>query len=411
MPTVRIPKILYISYDGMTDPLGQSQVLPYVFGLKKRGYEFHVISFEKMDRYQKHHKTIQQLFKENDVFWHPQDYQLSGGIRTTLKQVRRMHAVAKYLHEVHQFDIVHCRSYMPALTGLRMKQKYGTKLIFDMRGFWADERIDGKIWSLDSPIYRRIFNYFKRKESEFLLKSDYSIIGTENGRNEISTWKSMQGKSINIKVIPCCADLEMFDPQKITAEQQSELKVKLGIQTTHYVLGYVGSIGTWYMLSEMLDYFKCLQESNPNAVFLFVSGEKPEYVKGEAAKKGIDPAAIFVATTLHSGVPLHISIFDSAIFFIRSSYSKKAASPVKQGEIMAMGIPLICNAGIGDTDSIVNKYKAGTVIDELNDETYRTHFIRKEMFDSREIMKGAKDYFSLEEGLNQYEWIYTKILE
>lgn len=406
-----IPKILYISYDGMTDPLGQSQVLPYVFGLKKRGYEFHVISFEKMDRYQQHHKTIQQLFKANDVHWHPQDYQLSGGIRTTLKQVRKMHKVAKYLHEVHHFDIVHCRSYMPALTGLRMKRKYGTKLVFDMRGFWADERIDGKIWSLDSPIYRRIFNYFKRKESEFLLNSDYSIIGTENGCNEISTWKSMQGKSINIKVIPCCADLEMFDPQKITPKQQSDLKIRLGIRAEHYVLGYVGSIGTWYMLSEMLDYFKCLRQSNTNAVFLFVSGEKPEFIKAEAVKKGIDPNSIFVSTTLHSGVPLHISIFDTAIFFIRPSYSKKAASPVKQGEIMAMGIPLICNAGVGDTDSIVKKYKAGTVIEELNDETYRANFIRKEMFDSQEIMKGAKDYFSLEEGLNQYEWIYTKILE
>ena len=203
----------------------------------------------------------------------------------------------------------------------------------------------------------------------------------------------------------------MFDPSKITPEEQTDLRVKLGIQPEHYVLGYVGSIGTWYMLLEMLDYFKCLHESNPNAVFLFVSGEKPEYIKGEAAKKGIDPETIFVATTLHSGVPLHISIFDSAIFFIRPSYSKKAASPVKQGEIMAMGIPLICNAGIGDTDSIVIRYKAGTVINELNDETYRANFIRKEMFDSQEIMKGAKAYFSLEEGLNQYEWIYKKILE
>ena len=29
-------KILYISYDGMTDPLGQSQVIPYLVGLVKK---------------------------------------------------------------------------------------------------------------------------------------------------------------------------------------------------------------------------------------------------------------------------------------------------------------------------------------------------------------------------------------
>lgn len=395
----------------MTDPLGQSQVLPYVFGLKKRGYEFHVLSFEKMDRYRDHHRTIQELFKENDVQWHPQDYQLSGGIKKTLKQVRRMHKVAKYLHELHQFDIIHCRSYMPALTGLKMKRKYGTKFIFDMRGFWADERIDGKIWSLDSPIYRRIFNYFKRKETQFLLEADYSIIGTQNGYDEMHTWKSIEGKNPKVKVIPCCANLDLFDPSKIQVSDQEALRAKLGIATDNFVLGYVGSIGTWYMLSEMLDYFKCLKAENPKAVFLFVSGEKPEFIKREAEKIGIDPSAIIVASTLHSGVPLHISIFDNAIFFIIPSYSKKAASPVKQGEIMAMGIPLICNSGVGDTDAIVIKYKAGTVINELNDEIYRANFIQKEMFDSQAIMDGAKAYFSLEEGLNQYEWIYQKVLE
>lgn len=395
----------------MTDPLGQSQVLPYVFGLRKRGYEFHVLSFEKMDRYRDHHKTILNLFKENDVTWHPQDYQLTGGIKKTLKQVRRMHKVTKYLNDIHHFDIIHCRSYMPALTGLKMKRKYGTKFIFDMRGFWADERIDGKLWSLDSPIYKRIYNYFKRKETQFILEADYSIIGTQNGYDEMHSWKSIQEKNPNVKVIPCCANLDLFDPSKITTEDQEELRSELGIEKDNFVLGYVGSIGTWYMLDEMLDYFKCLREENPKAIFLFVSGEKPEYIKGEAEKKEIDPNSILVASTLHAGVPLHLSLFDNAIFFIRPSYSKKAASPVKQGEIMAMGIPLICNSGVGDTDAIVIKYKAGTVINELNEETYRANFIQKEMFDSQVIMDGAKAYFSLEEGLNQYEWIYKKVLE
>ena len=213
-----------------------------------------------------------------------------------------------------------------------------------------------------------------------------------------------------MKVIPCCANLDLFDPSKIQVADQDALRSELGIKEENFVLGYVGSIGTWYMLDEMLDYFKCLKAENANAIFLFVSGEKPEYIRGEAEKKGIDTNSIVVASTLHAGVPLHLSLFDNAIFFIRPSYSKKAASPVKQGEIMAMGIPLICNSGVGDTDAIVIKYKAGTVINELNDETYRANFIQKEMFDPQAIMDGAKAYFSLEEGLSQYEWIYKKVL-
>ena len=41
------PRVLFISYDGMLEPLGQSQVLPYVRGLAARGAVITVLSFEK----------------------------------------------------------------------------------------------------------------------------------------------------------------------------------------------------------------------------------------------------------------------------------------------------------------------------------------------------------------------------
>ena len=40
-------RVIYISYDGMSDQLGQSQVLPYIEGLSKFGHTFELISFEK----------------------------------------------------------------------------------------------------------------------------------------------------------------------------------------------------------------------------------------------------------------------------------------------------------------------------------------------------------------------------
>ena len=43
----RAKRILFISYDGMTDPLGQSQVIPYLQGLSKHGYEIFLLSCEK----------------------------------------------------------------------------------------------------------------------------------------------------------------------------------------------------------------------------------------------------------------------------------------------------------------------------------------------------------------------------
>ena len=38
-------RVLYLSYDGLTDGLGRSQVLPYIFGLEAKGHHFTTVSY------------------------------------------------------------------------------------------------------------------------------------------------------------------------------------------------------------------------------------------------------------------------------------------------------------------------------------------------------------------------------
>jgi len=54
-------KILFISYDGMTDPLGQSQVIPYLTNLTKFGYAFTILSCDKADTYEANKEYIETL--------------------------------------------------------------------------------------------------------------------------------------------------------------------------------------------------------------------------------------------------------------------------------------------------------------------------------------------------------------
>ncbi len=42
-------RILYLSHNGLTEPLGRRQVLPYVVGLASRNFELTVVSFEKAE--------------------------------------------------------------------------------------------------------------------------------------------------------------------------------------------------------------------------------------------------------------------------------------------------------------------------------------------------------------------------
>ncbi|MEI6853447.1 MAG: glycosyltransferase, partial [Bacteroidota bacterium] len=64
-------KVLYISYDGMTDPLGQSQVIPYIEGLTKKGLEFHLLSCEKPERFATEFAQISEKLLQANIHWHP----------------------------------------------------------------------------------------------------------------------------------------------------------------------------------------------------------------------------------------------------------------------------------------------------------------------------------------------------
>ena len=399
--------ILYLSYDGMTDPLGQSQVLPYIIGLTKAGYSFHLVSFEKPDRYHQNRTTIEAICKEHNIDWHPLKYTKRPPLLSTVWDVFKMKKVAIELHKKYALSLIHCRSYISALIGLSFKRNYKVPFLFDMRGFWADERIDGGLWNLKNPIYKKVYQYFKRKEVQFFKESDHVVSLTSNGKKEILTWKGLGYLEEKISVIPCCVDTNKFNPALIDAQQLDNLRHKLNIQSNQYVLGYVGSIGTWYMLDEMLTFFKRNTESKLNPLFLFISKEDPQYIINRAKSIGLDEKSILVTSAMHHEVPLFMSLFTCSIFFILPAYSKKASSPTKQGELMSMGIPLICNDGVGDTGDIVRKYNAGCVVPE---NSIHDFIIEDIQFDRKTTMLGAKQYFGLDYGVATFLKAYNKIV-
>jgi len=394
----------------MTDHLGQSQVLPYIKGLSAKGYSFDLISFEKNDRFEAHRASIQAICDENNISWHPISYTKKPPLLSTIWDVWRMKKKAKSIFKKQQFELIHCRSYISALVGLHFKKRKNIPFLFDMRGFWVDERVDGNIWNLKNPIFKLVYTYFKRKELNFLNQSAHIISLTENGKEELLTWKNIRFDASKITIIPCCVDLELFDATKITEEIKTNLKAQLALSPNAFILGYIGSIGTWYMLDEMLDYFKSLQKTKPNAKFLFISANVNE-IFDAADAKNIDSSLIIVHSCLHAEVPNYISLFDQSIFFIKPSYSKKSSSPTKQAEIMAMGIPIICNDGVGDTSQIVEKYSAGTFVLDFTEQEYEHTQNSLGKFDRTKTIQGANDYFSLEKGVENYANVYSIILE
>lgn len=403
-------KVLYISYDGITDPLGQSQVLPYLIGLSKKGHQIYLISFEKAEKHNLQQEMIETLCIDNNIKWFPQVYTKKPPVLSTLKDIRWMQKVAEKIIRNNAIDFVHCRSYIAALVGLRLKEKMNLPFIFDMRGFWADERVDTGIWNIQNPIYKRIYQYFKDKEKIFLEKASHIVSLTENAKKVIETWQSDQTQFAPISVIPCCVNLAMFNPNNIHFQEKEELRSKLNIKHNEFILGYIGTIGNWYNLPEMMDFFKILQKEKKESKFLLVTSENSEKIYDLAFERQISRDNIIIVNPERKEVPIYISLFSASIFFVKQSFSKIASSPTKQGELMAMGIPMVCNSMIGDVDTILEKYEAGIIIPNFEHEslTNAVNSLLKEEYFPSIIQNGAREFYNLENGINKYHHIYMQ---
>ncbi|HAC23522.1 MAG TPA: hypothetical protein DCE81_01260, partial [Cytophagales bacterium] len=134
-------KVLYLTYDGMTDPLGQAQIWPYLSRLRDRGHSITIVSFEKQVGEERLAAQRAQL-QSAGISWKSFPYHKQPAIFSTLWDLWRMRQVASRILREEKFDIVHARSYLPAIVGFVLRRVYKIKLVFDARGFWIDERIE-----------------------------------------------------------------------------------------------------------------------------------------------------------------------------------------------------------------------------------------------------------------------------
>ena len=391
----------------MTDPLGQSQVIPYLEGLSKKGHEIHLISCEKPSLFQEKKELISKILTSANIIWHPVLYTAKPPVLSTLWDIYKIKKLSIQLHIKNKFDAVHCRSYISALIGEQLKLKYGITFIFDMRGFWADERVDGALWNIQNPVFKKIYIYFKNKEKDFIKNADSIISLTDAAKQYmIQTFHVEDSK---ITVIPCATDLNLFKPSD--AKSKADLRKKLGLTDADYVISYVGSVGTWYLLDEMLDFFVELKKQKKSSKFLFVTAENPDYILQKSSLKNISNSDLIIKKADRKEMPLYISISDASLFFIKDSFSKKASSPTKHGEILSCHIPVVCNK-IGDLDRIVNFRKTGLIVEKFTKNDYCD--IIKKLLDGfkpsdEDFDATTNEFYSLENGIEKYGQIYNRL--
>ena len=361
-------QVLFISYNGMLEPLGQSQVIPYLKELSKLGARFTLLSYEREEAFtdagRQRCEGLRAELAESGIEWHWLRYHKSPSIPATAFDVASGVRFASRLIRRKQIELVHARSHIPALIALRLKQRLGIKMIFDVRGLMAEEYIDAGHWNANGTAARLT----KKMEARSLQATDGVVTLTDALWSEMRAWPGLQLRRAAHETIPCCIDLKAF---RFDGQMRTVRRTELGLKD-RFVLVYSGSIGGWYMTREMADFFAVLKRRRPDAFFLWLTQGEKSIVDQSMAAADIGPADYAVRGVQPVEVPNWLSASDAGIAFYRPGISRLGTSPVKLNEYLACGLPVLVNAGVGDSGALIEAEKIGALVQSFTEPEYES---------------------------------------
>ncbi len=404
---------LYLCYFWLSEPLVQTQVLPYLRELQKDGIRISLMTFERADITLDQIEEQRRKLAAEGIDWYHLTYHKSPSVPATVYDVLNGARLTRRIMSEQKIDVLHGRVHIPAMMGAiaRKFSRRKPKLIFDIRGFFPEEYTDAGRWKENGWIYKAV----KRAEKWLLKDSDGFIVLTEKAREILfpeskETGFDRFGRAV--EVIPCCVNVEKF--AVIDQSLRREMREKLRVHGRR-VITYVGSFGGWYMTDEMIDFFAAAREADASVFALILTKTEAEMVAARLEAKGFTAQDYLVTSVTPAEIPAYMSAADIALSFIKKCYSKQASSPTKIAEYLASGLPVISNRGIGDLDEMIETDAVGTLVEDFDPESYRQSLrqigeLEKDDWLAEKCRKSAARRFDLETvGGEKYRSLYRKL--
>jgi glycosyltransferase involved in cell wall biosynthesis len=265
-------------------------------------------------------------------------------------------------------EVAHARSHVPALMAWALQRGLGARFLFDFRGLMADESVDAGRWSRESSRYR----VMKRLERVLLREADAVVMLTDQIRQHFfdAEGRPLGGDALArprpVAVIPCCVDLARFQSAR---DRRESVRRELGLGTGT-VLVHVGTLGGYYMTEELADLTAAALEVDPEARLLALSRDGHALLKEMLAARGVPQHAYRILSADPKDVAAYVGSGDIGISLRQPGLATTACSPTKVPEYLAAGLPVIGNAGVGDTDRILRDGRVGVVLKGLTREDY-----------------------------------------
>jgi glycosyltransferase involved in cell wall biosynthesis len=164
-------------------------------------------------------------------------------------------------------------------------------------------------------------------------------------------------------------------------------------------------------------FFMAVRERRPEAFLRVLTVSSPMAGAEVLERAGLRAEDFWIGSVSPQEVPIYLRRARLGISFRKPTFSQIAASPTKIPEYLAVGLPVVANAGIGDMDDLIERERVGVVLREFGEDAYKAAAEKALMIaDDRETRlrsaRVARKYFALDEvGGARYLKVYKRLEE
>ncbi|TXC69497.1 glycosyltransferase [Bradymonadales bacterium TMQ1] len=403
--------IVYVSSDGMLEPLGTSQVLRYVRALAGRGgMRFTVVSLEKgadrAERDGEREEELARLLAAEGIGWERGDYEAGGGPAAAARNVARLRGLVREVCARGPIDLVHARSYVAAAVA----RSLGLTYLFDIRGYWVDERLEQGRW-FDGALRLKLARIWER---DLYQKSAAVVSLTVQAAEEIKQGRfGPWPEEREVEVIPTCVDYGEFglggpgDAGVVPAPVRERLRGAL-------VVGMVGAISQAYCVEASVRLFEQVLARRPEAHLLCLTRQAPALL-AILEKARLDPSRYTITSARHDEMASWLSLMDWGLLLRKEEPSHRAAMPTKLAEFFASGVRPVqwgCNR---EVRRWVERAQSGVVLEDLSEAELRRAAdviaaSERCMHTALKARWMTQAHFDLSEGVRRYAGLYERLV-
>jgi glycosyltransferase involved in cell wall biosynthesis len=390
--------LLFVTWDSESTNYLESLFFPIFKGLQeKASFKVHVMQFSWADEKEVH--RLSDLAGTFGITYtqYPIHRKPIAALGALLSVYQGLKYIKKYI-QAQQIDTVMPRSTMPAMMVNRLRSWLSSKsvsVVFDADGFPLEERVDYAGLDPHGLQYRLL----KKVEEKMLKQASKVLVRTQKAMDihVIKTGESFRHKFF---VVGNGRDSGVF---KCDLNSRFRIRRELGLSENGLLWVYTGTVGPQYMVEDMLDLFETHHKAHPDSKFLIMT-RNSHYVE-ERISAPLKKYVVLKFVNFNE-IPDYLSAGDVGLSLRKYAPSLAGIAPIKLGEYLLCGMPVIASKGVGDTEKMLEEKPFCYLLEKEKNDSFSpdlADWIQSlGKLDRNAIRDFGMAHFSLEKSIESY---------